>query len=197
MSSAAEAELGALYLNAMEAIYLRQILHKIGQKQPHTPILTDNTTAKGIINNKIQPKRTKAMDMRFHWLRDCEAQGQFKFTWKPGKTNLADYFTKHHPPAHHVNVRSELLTKVRDLTKIRSQNTGKQNKPHRAHATTSYKDVLDSQVLHTISSEHFSDEGEFPNLNSPRGRFLSDKFLGKAKARLEIIIILSPFHYND
>jgi hypothetical protein len=120
MSSAAEAELGALFLNAKEAVYLRQILTEMGHPQPRTPIQTDNTTAEGVINNKIQPKRTKAMDMRFHWLRDREAQGQFKIYWRPEGTNLADYFTKHHPPAHHVNVRAEFLTKVKDLAEARA-----------------------------------------------------------------------------
>ncbi len=75
MSSVAEAELGALYLNVREALYLRQILTEMGHPQPRTPIQTDNLTAKGVINNKIQPKRTKAMDMHFHWLRNREAQG--------------------------------------------------------------------------------------------------------------------------
>ena len=89
MSSAAEAELGALYINAKEAVYLRQILDEMNHPQPRTPMQTDNTTAEGVINKKIQPKRTKAMDMRFHWLRDREAQGQFKIYWRPGKTNLA------------------------------------------------------------------------------------------------------------
>jgi hypothetical protein len=120
MSSAAEAELGALYLNAKEAVYLRQILDEMGHPQPKTPMQTDNTTAEGVINNKIQPKRTKAMDMRFHWLRDREAQDQFKIYWRPGGTNLADYFTKHHPPAHHVNVRAEFLTKIKDLADARA-----------------------------------------------------------------------------
>jgi hypothetical protein len=73
MSSAAKAKLGALYLNAKEAVYLRQILSEMGHPQPKTPIQTDNTTAEGVINNKIQPKHTKAMDVRFHWLRDQEA----------------------------------------------------------------------------------------------------------------------------
>jgi hypothetical protein len=121
MSSAAEAELGALFLNAKEAVYLRQILTEMGHLQPRTPIQTDNTTAEGVINNKIQPKRTKAMDMRFHWLRDRAAQGQFRIYWRPGKTNLADYFTKHHAPAHHVNVRAEFLTRVIDLAEARRQ----------------------------------------------------------------------------
>ncbi len=63
----------------------------------------------------MRPKRTKAMDMRFEWLLDCEQQGQFKIYWKPGKTNLADYFTKHHLPAHHRNMRGEYLTRVAEL----------------------------------------------------------------------------------
>jgi len=119
MSSAAEAELGALFINAKEAVFLRQILTEMGHPQPRTPIMTDNSTADGVINQKIQPKRTKAMDMRFHWLRDCEAQGQFKIYWRPGKNNLADYFTKHHPPLHHVNVRSEFLSEIKDLADAR------------------------------------------------------------------------------
>ena len=121
MSLAAEAELGALYLNACEAVYLRQILTKMGHPQPQTPIQTDNSTAEGMVNNKIQPKRTKTMDMQFHWLRDPEAQEQFCIYWRPGKTNLADYFTKHHPPSHHANVRSEFLTRVIDLAEARRQ----------------------------------------------------------------------------
>jgi hypothetical protein len=119
MSSAAKAKLGVLCLNAKEAVYLRQILEETGHPQPKTPIQTNNTAAEGVINNKIQPKRTKAMDMRFHWLHDREAQGQFNIYWQPGATNLADYFTKHHPPAHHVNVRAEFLTKVKGLAEAR------------------------------------------------------------------------------
>jgi hypothetical protein len=91
----------------------------MGHPQPKTPIQTNNTTAEGVINNKIQPKNTKTMDMQFHWLRDCKAQGQFKIYWRPDGTNLADYFTKHHPPAHHANVRAEFFTRVKDLSEAR------------------------------------------------------------------------------
>ncbi len=54
VSSAAEAELGALFINAREAVYLRRILVKMGHPQTKTPIQTDNSTAKGFINSKIQ-----------------------------------------------------------------------------------------------------------------------------------------------
>jgi hypothetical protein len=101
VSSAAEAELGALFINAREAVYLPRILVEMGHPQPKTPIQTDNSTAEGFINSKIQPKRTKSMDMRFKWLKDREAKDQFRFYWRSGKTNLADYFTKHHPAVHH------------------------------------------------------------------------------------------------
>ena len=57
----------------------------MGHPQPPTPIQTDNSTAEGVINKKVQPKRTKAMDMRFHWLRDRETLKQFRFYWRPGK----------------------------------------------------------------------------------------------------------------
>jgi hypothetical protein len=95
MASAAEAE--SLYLNTKEAVYLRQILIEMGHLQPQTPIQTDNTTAEGVTNKKLQPKRTKAMDTQFHWLHDHESQDQFKIYWQPGKTNFGGLFYKTPP----------------------------------------------------------------------------------------------------
>jgi len=71
-SSAAEAEIGALYINARKGVEIRNILKEMGHMQPPPPVQTDNSTADGIVNLRVQPKRTKAMDMRFHWLRDRE-----------------------------------------------------------------------------------------------------------------------------
>jgi hypothetical protein len=120
MSSAAEAELGALYINAREAVPMRNLLHEMGHPQPPTPMQTDNSTALGVVNQNIQPRRTKAMDMRFYWLRDREAQKQFKFYWRPGKTNLGDYWTKHHCAAHHIEKRNDILTPYNVVTALRA-----------------------------------------------------------------------------
>ena len=114
MSSAAEAELGALYINAKTAVSIRHTLEELGHPQPRTPIQTDNSTAHALLTNKILPKALKAMDMRFHWLRDRDAQGQYRFYWRPGTQNLADYFTKHHPASHHKSFRSQILTSPSD-----------------------------------------------------------------------------------
>jgi len=110
MPLATEAELSALYIMAREAVYIRIILKEIGHKQLATPMQTNNDMADAVINRKVQPKRTKAMDMRFHWLKDRECQEQFRIYWRPGKLNYADYWTKHHPAAHHQNIRKEFLT---------------------------------------------------------------------------------------
>ena len=64
MSSASEAELGALLTNCKESNPERQDLGKIGHKQPPTPMQTDNTTAHGLVTNNIARKRLKSMDMR-------------------------------------------------------------------------------------------------------------------------------------
>ena len=66
MTLATEPELAALYIVAREVVYLRLILKEMGHKQPPTPFQTDNSMAEGVLNGKVQPKRTKAMDMRFH-----------------------------------------------------------------------------------------------------------------------------------
>jgi hypothetical protein len=50
------------------------------------------------------------MDMRFHWLRDRECQVQFCIYWCPKNLNYADYWTKHHPAAHHQSIQREFIT---------------------------------------------------------------------------------------
>ena len=105
MASAAEAELGALYMNAQEAVGLRNCLEAMGFPQPATPMKTDNSTASGILNNTMKQKRSKAIDVRFYWLRDRAQQGQFHIYWESGAHNLADYYTKHHPPTYHRTMR--------------------------------------------------------------------------------------------
>jgi hypothetical protein len=105
MASAAEAEVGATFRCGQEGCPIRTTLQELGHPQPATPIQTDNKCAEGIINGTVKQRRSKAIDMRFYWIQDRAAQGQFLIHWKPGIENLADYFTKHHAPAHHQRMR--------------------------------------------------------------------------------------------
>ena len=54
VSSAAEAELGALFLNCKEGKIFRLILKELGHPQSATPVHCDNKTAGDIANNTIK-----------------------------------------------------------------------------------------------------------------------------------------------
>jgi hypothetical protein len=105
MSSATEGEIGAVFINAKEGAVLRTTLEELGHPQPPPPMDTYNSPATGYRNGTIKQKRTKEMDMLFYWIKDRVKQGEFNVYWGPGYHNLADYFTKHHSPAHHKRMR--------------------------------------------------------------------------------------------
>ena len=81
------------------------MLHELGHPQPRIPIHIDNTTAVGICNNTIKRQGSRAMEMRYWWLVDTEAQDIFEFHYHPGLEILADYPSKHHPSHIHQHVR--------------------------------------------------------------------------------------------
>ncbi|KAL7525122.1 hypothetical protein ACHAXR_000868 [Thalassiosira sp. AJA248-18] len=103
-ASAAEAKLGALFINAMDAKVMRLTLEAMGHPQPPTPIHVDNSTAVGIVNNTIKRQRSRAMNMRYFWLLCQEAQRILNVRYHPGHENLGDFPSKNHNGAqcHHV-----------------------------------------------------------------------------------------------
>jgi hypothetical protein len=80
-------------------------------------MITDNQVACGIANDSVKQKRSKAMDMRFYWIRDRINRKQFHVFWKRGNTNLADYPSKHHPVSKHRAMRPLYLREETDPTK--------------------------------------------------------------------------------
>ena len=68
MSSAAEAELCALFINCCKAVPAINMLKEMGHKQPLIPMQADNTTALGVVNDNIVSTKLKSMDMRINWL---------------------------------------------------------------------------------------------------------------------------------
>jgi hypothetical protein len=127
MSSAAEAELGVLFINAKTAVSMQRTLEELGHPQTWTPIQTDNSTAHALLTNKILPKALKAMDMQFHWLCCRAAQGQFHYYWRPGTQNLAHYCSKHQPASHHKSFCPQILTSATDPEYIKLTGTPKIN----------------------------------------------------------------------
>ena len=59
VASAAEAKLGALFMNSKDAKVIRLILTEMGHYQPPTPIHCDNKTAAGIANDTVKKTSIK------------------------------------------------------------------------------------------------------------------------------------------
>jgi hypothetical protein len=137
MSSAAEAKLGTLFINAKMAVSMQHMLKEMGHPQTCTPIQTGNSTAHALLTNKILPKSLKAMDMRFHWLHCREAQDQYRFYWRPGTQNLADYWTKHHPASHHKAFRPQIL-----MSSTTNHENSKANTPKNTATKSFIKKIL-------------------------------------------------------
>jgi hypothetical protein len=59
------------------------------------------------------------MDLKYYWLQDRVRQKQFDIYWRPGKENLGDYRTKHHPAQHHQDMLPILLHQDNILNVLR------------------------------------------------------------------------------
>ena len=77
MSSASEAELGALLVAAQEIVAMRNTLEEMRWPQTNLCIQTDNSAKSEVVNNKNFPGKLKTMDRHLLWMRCREAQGQF------------------------------------------------------------------------------------------------------------------------
>ena len=55
MTSAAEAEIGSMFINAREAVSQQMTLVEMGHPQPRTPMQTDNSDVHSIVTNNVQP----------------------------------------------------------------------------------------------------------------------------------------------
>jgi hypothetical protein len=119
VASAAELEVGACFHNAQSGAPLRVTLTELGHIQPPAPLRADNYTAYGMVYKTIKQKRSKAMDMRYHWLTDRVRQNQFDVYWRPGCETLAHYHTKHHSAQHHKDMRHLILHEANSLQVLR------------------------------------------------------------------------------
>jgi hypothetical protein len=116
VGSILEAEYSACFMGGKQAVWMRQIGRALGCPQKGPTILRcDNSCAVGLANDEIKFSQSKAIDMRWHWIRCRVRQGQFKIIWIPSHDNLADFFTKAIPVHEH-------LTNMRRLVRSRESN---------------------------------------------------------------------------
>lgn len=107
--STAEAEYIAGCAAANQAIWLRRILHDIGEtQQKPTPIYCDNMSAIAIAKNPVQHRKTKHIKIKYHFLREAVSEGEISLIHCPTDEQIADIFTKALPKAKFEFIRNKL-----------------------------------------------------------------------------------------
>jgi hypothetical protein len=127
VSSAAEAELGAAFMNAQKGAQYRNTLTELGYPQEPTTLLVDNTVAEGLATNTVNAKRSKSMDVRFFWLRDRVKRAQFHMKHLAGRWNISDFFTKSLPKEKFQQFQPYIIVEVKD-TPTRQRKTVRMDK---------------------------------------------------------------------
>ena len=108
-TSTTVAEYFALYEATTEAVCLRALLKDLGQDQKGaTTIREDNQTAIKLAQDDASHKRTKHIDVKFHYTKEQVDSGVIQVEYVATEENLADFFTKQLPRIQHQNFSKQL-----------------------------------------------------------------------------------------
>ena len=117
--STCEAEYIAIKEAIREAIYLANLFNYLNDRlglgyTPSKPtILVDNKAAIKLAENPEFHKRTKHIDIQYHYIRDQVKQKRVDVQYVPTKLQLADFLTK--------NVRREIFEDLKNLANLREE----------------------------------------------------------------------------
>ncbi|XP_036341059.1 secreted RxLR effector protein 161-like [Rhagoletis pomonella] len=92
--SSTEAEYMAMTEATKEAMYLQGILKDLGICCPNFTIFNDSQSAQKLIQCLGYSSRTKHINVRHHFVKECYQSGKIALTYMPTEDMPADVFTK-------------------------------------------------------------------------------------------------------
>ena len=93
--STCEAEYVAAATAACQVVWLRRLLGELTGVEAHPPaLMVDNQPAIALAKNPVLHDRSKHIDVKFHFLRDCVDLGQIVNKFVETGQQLADVLTK-------------------------------------------------------------------------------------------------------
>lgn len=95
--STTEAEYVAACEGAKEVVWLYRLLNEITSESIKPVLLVDNLSTIKLIRNPEFHRRTKHIEVRFHFVREKVISGEIQLEHVPSKRQLADMFTKSLP----------------------------------------------------------------------------------------------------
>jgi hypothetical protein len=111
--STAEAEYLALCSATQETVWLKKLLSDIKYiSDRQIVILEDNQGAIAIAQNPVGHARTKHIDIKYHYVRECVQNGIVRLEYCPTEDMLADFLTK--------SISKVRFEKIRDAIGLQS-----------------------------------------------------------------------------
>jgi hypothetical protein len=93
--SSYEAEYVAAAIGACQGVWLRGLLGELlGDAPLKTKLLVDNISAIALSKNPVHHDRTKHIDVRYHFLRECIEDGRVEIDHVSTDGQLTDILTK-------------------------------------------------------------------------------------------------------
>ncbi len=140
--SSTEAEYQAFTTAAQQILYYRQVLSELGYEQSQATVLFgDNKGALSLAVTTKDHSRSKHIDIKHHFLRDCVKNGSIQLSFVSTTDQLADMFTKplSYPKFSYFRTLLSIQARggVRTDTLYGSNENGSMNNGHgtRKHAT--------------------------------------------------------------
>src|ERR1044071_5764449 len=93
-TSTAEAEYIVAASCTSQIQWLQYQLLDYGIKETKTPLLVDSKSAISIIQNPVQLSKTKHIEIRYHFIRDCYEKSKIEVKHATTANQIADIFTK-------------------------------------------------------------------------------------------------------
>jgi hypothetical protein len=106
--SSTEAEYMALSDCSRQAVWMKSVYSELGMPLGPIPICGDNQGSIFISSNPVQERRSKHIDIRYHYVRECIEEGRIEMFFIDGSQNPADMFTKNLGQAKFEQFRSQL-----------------------------------------------------------------------------------------
>ncbi|XP_055840140.1 uncharacterized protein LOC129907788 isoform X2 [Episyrphus balteatus] len=110
--STMEAEYIAMCQGAKEVVFQRSLLAEMGflkYSKEATTMYCDNQGASFFANNEITHKRSKHIDIQYHYLKDKCSKNIISISYVPTNNNLADIFTKCLNKNKHIELSKKLF----------------------------------------------------------------------------------------
>ncbi|KAK6128492.1 hypothetical protein DH2020_037776 [Rehmannia glutinosa] len=92
--STAEAEYISAAFCCTQLLWMKQTLADYKCSFENVPIFCDNISVINIAQNPVHHNRTKHIEIRHHFLRDCVSKRKIEISFVPSQDQLADIFTK-------------------------------------------------------------------------------------------------------